>query len=118
MYQVWVDLCSRIPRFQHNTNMAHLHELPPLPNMYSPPRYDQSALRPLTYLLLFELCIKFLGFIQGIKFTMHKIIITIPKVIINKSDEILIPSTYIDIKGSHTTLCTNVKHSLTLCSLE
>ena len=38
---------------------------------------------------------------------MHKVSIAIHRVIINKGDEIFIPSTSVDIKRSHTSVCTN-----------
>ena len=47
---------------------------------------------------IFLFCLKFLEFIQDIRFPMHKLNITIPRVIIYEGDAILIPSTCLDIE--------------------
>ena len=49
---------------------------------------------------------------------MHKVNITIPRVIFCEGDEILIPPCVWTLKGPHTSICTNSKHSLAPTPLE
>ena len=67
--------------------------------------------------LVFRFRLKFNEFVQGIKLPMHQVNISKPGVIICECDEILIPFPCMDIKGSHTSVHINSKHSLALYHL-